>query len=108
MDGAQVSALGRLIVIMLFDGVDLIDVTGPPEVFALLRRELSQETGYQVVLAAETLEPVTTSAGVRILPDATFQALSGRSIDTLLVPARSTPTSSAGCAPAPTRPWSPG
>lgn len=86
MDGAQVSALGRLIVIMLFDGVDLIDVTGPPEVFALLRRELSQETGYQVVLAAETLEPVTTSAGVRILPDATFQALSGRSIDTLLVP----------------------
>ncbi|QMU74070.1 helix-turn-helix domain-containing protein [Streptacidiphilus sp. P02-A3a] len=80
------NALRRLIVIMLFDGVDLIDVTGPPEVFALLQREMRQETGYQVVLAAESTEPVTTSAGVRILPDATFQAVAGRSIDTLVVP----------------------
>lgn len=86
MDEGQVNALRRLIVIMLFDGVDLIDVTGPPEVFALLQREMRQETGYQVVLAAETMEPVTTSAGVRILPDATFQAVSGRVIDTLVVP----------------------
>ncbi|WP_370468463.1 GlxA family transcriptional regulator [Streptacidiphilus sp. P02-A3a] len=86
MDEAQVNALRRLIVIMLFDGVDLIDVTGPPEVFALLQREMRQETGYQVVLAAESTEPVTTSAGVRILPDATFQAVAGRSIDTLVVP----------------------
>ncbi|KOV90437.1 GlxA family transcriptional regulator [Streptomyces sp. NRRL B-3648] len=76
----------RLIVIMLFDGVDLLDVTGPPEVFALLRRETDGASGYEVVLAAETLEPVTTAAGVRILPDLTFAELSGRAIDTLLVP----------------------
>lgn len=76
----------RLIVIVLFDQVDLLDVTGPPEVFALLRRELDGETGYRVVLAAETLEPVTTSAGVRVLPDITFDELASRRIDTLLVP----------------------
>ncbi|MEU2130094.1 GlxA family transcriptional regulator [Streptomyces sp. NPDC018352] len=80
------SAVERLVVIVLFEGVDLLDVTGPPEVFALLRRETDDEAGYTVVLAAGTMDPVTTSAGVRILPDATFHEVSTRSIDTLLVP----------------------
>ncbi|MFI6312727.1 GlxA family transcriptional regulator [Nocardia fusca] len=76
----------RFIVVVLFDGVDLLDVTGPPEVFSLLQREIDEPTGYRVVLAAETPEPVTTSAGVRVLPDITFDEVSGRSIDTLIVP----------------------
>ncbi|MEU9147202.1 DJ-1/PfpI family protein [Streptomyces sp. NPDC048349] len=80
------STPGRLVVVVLFDGVDLLDVTGPPEVFSLLRREVGGAAGYDVVLAAETTDPVTTSAGVRILPDATFEEVAGRSIDTLLVP----------------------
>lgn len=41
--------------------VDLLDVTGPPEVFSLLQWELAEPTGYRVVLAAETLEPVSTT-----------------------------------------------
>ncbi|MGX1809361.1 GlxA family transcriptional regulator [Nocardia sp. NPDC055321] len=76
----------RLIVVVLFDRVDLLDVTGPPEVFALLQREMDEPTGYHVVLAAETMDPVTTSAGVRVLPDVTFDELTGRAIDTLLIP----------------------
>ncbi|MEU6119032.1 helix-turn-helix domain-containing protein [Streptomyces sp. NPDC047117] len=84
----------RLVVIVVFDGVDLLDITGPPEVFALLRREIGTDTdpdtdtgtGYEVLLAAETAEPVTTAAGVRVLPDITFDEVTGRSIDTLLVP----------------------
>ncbi|MFJ8820841.1 GlxA family transcriptional regulator [Streptomyces sp. NPDC102467] len=80
------STTRRLVVIVLFDGVDLLDVTGPPEVFALVRRETGEATGYDVVLAAETPDPITTSAGVRLLPDATFAELAGRGIDTLLVP----------------------
>src|SRR5699024_3552803 len=43
-------------------------------------------TGYEVLLAAETMGPVTTSAGVRVLPDVTFDEFAGRSIDTLIVP----------------------
>ncbi|WP_218028391.1 GlxA family transcriptional regulator [Nocardia yamanashiensis] len=82
----SVGALERLIVVVLFDRVDLLDVTGPPEVFALLQREMDEPTGYRVVLAAETLDPVTTAAGVRVLPDVTFEEISGRAIDTLLVP----------------------
>ncbi|GAA3389936.1 GlxA family transcriptional regulator [Streptomyces roseoviridis] len=76
----------RLVVIVLFEGVDLLDVTGPPEVFALLRRETDGAPGYVVVLAAETMAPVTTSAGVRVLPDVTFDELAARAVDTLLVP----------------------
>ncbi|WP_067570435.1 GlxA family transcriptional regulator [Nocardia acidivorans] len=76
----------RLMVIVLFEGVDLLDVTGPPEVFALLQREMDSPTGYQVVLAAESLDPIITSAGVRVLPDITFEELAARAIDTLIVP----------------------
>ncbi|MBQ1095506.1 helix-turn-helix domain-containing protein [Streptomyces sp. b94] len=83
------STVGRLIVIVLFEGVDLLDVTGPPEVFSLARRETDEAAGYDVVLVAETMAPVTTGAGVRVLPDTTFDELSApsaRSIDTLIVP----------------------
>lgn len=80
------STVRRLIVIVLFAGVDLLDVTGPPEVFSLARRESDEAAGYDVVLAAETMDPVTTGAGVRVLPDVTFDALSTERIDTLIVP----------------------
>ncbi|MEY9874571.1 transcriptional regulator GlxA family with amidase domain [Streptacidiphilus sp. MAP12-33] len=80
------NVLGRRLVIMLFEGVDLLDVTGPPEVFALLRRETPDATGYQVLLAAATLEPVRTAAGVRVVPDVTFAQAAERRIDTLIVP----------------------
>ncbi|MBV2155026.1 GlxA family transcriptional regulator [Kitasatospora sp. SUK 42] len=76
----------RLIVILLFEGVDLLDVTGPPEVFSLARREVGDAAGYRVVLAAAGPEPVTTAAGVRILPDLTFEQAAAGAIDTLLVP----------------------
>nr|WP_257002337.1 helix-turn-helix domain-containing protein [Streptomyces sp. WZ.A104] len=76
----------RLVVIVLFEDVDLLDVTGPPEVFSLARRETDDAAGYEVVLAAESLDPVTTGAGVRILPDLTFRQAAERNIDTLIVP----------------------
>ncbi|ONI87057.1 AraC family transcriptional regulator [Actinosynnema sp. ALI-1.44] len=76
----------RLVVVVLFDRIDLLDVTGPAEVFSLLQREMERPTGYRVVLAAESPDPVTTFAGVRVLPDVTFGELSGTAIDTLVVP----------------------
>ncbi|MEU6234392.1 DJ-1/PfpI family protein [Kitasatospora sp. NPDC047058] len=80
------STVERLVVVVLFEGVDLLDVTGPPEVFSLVRRETEDASGYRVVLAAERTDPVTTSAGVRVLPDLTFAEAAAGSIDTLLVP----------------------
>ncbi|MFJ7413691.1 GlxA family transcriptional regulator [Streptomyces sp. NPDC098077] len=84
--GKGKGTVGRLVVIVLFEGVDLLDVTGPPEVFSLARREADDADGYEVVLAAESLDPVTTGAGVRVLPDLTFREAAGRGIDTLIVP----------------------
>ncbi|MER5546755.1 DJ-1/PfpI family protein [Streptomyces sp. NPDC002589] len=80
------SHIRRHVVIVLFEGVDLLDITGPPEVFALLRREMDGDPGYHVTLAAETLHPVTTCAGVRVVPDMTFEDAARHRIDTLLVP----------------------
>lgn len=85
-EGKGMDTVGRLVVIVLFEGVDLLDVTGPPEVFLLARREADDADGYEVVLAAESMDPVTTGAGVRVLPDLTFREAAGRGIDTLIVP----------------------
>ncbi|MGF6821743.1 transcriptional regulator GlxA family with amidase domain [Microbacterium sp. ZKA21] len=76
----------RLVLVALFDQVDLLDVTGPAEVFELVQREMDEPSGYRVALAAESLDAITTSAGVRILPDVTFASVADRSIDTLIVP----------------------
>ncbi|NEB77833.1 helix-turn-helix domain-containing protein [Streptomyces sp. SID14478] len=78
--------VARRIVIVLFEGVDLLDVTGPPEVFSLALRETEEAAGYQVLLAARSMDPVTTGAGVRILPDLTFEEAAAGGIDTLIVP----------------------
>lgn len=76
----------RRIVIVVFEGVDLLDITGPPEVFALARRETEDAADYEVVLASRTLDPVTTGARVRVLPDITFDRAAAEHIDTLVVP----------------------
>lgn len=73
------------VVIAVFPDVDLLDVTGPAEVFALANRETGGAAGYEVRLAAPGAGPVVTSAGVRLVADLTFAGV-GASVDTLLVP----------------------
>lgn len=75
----------RRIVVAVFPEVDLLDVTGPAEVFALANQETGGRAGYRVQLAAPTDEVVTTSAGVRLVPDLRFDEVDGV-LDTLLVP----------------------
>ncbi|MFI6575871.1 GlxA family transcriptional regulator [Nocardiopsis sp. NPDC050513] len=73
------------VVIALFPDVDLLDVTGPAEVFALANRESGGRAGYEVRLAAPDPGPVLTSAGVRLVADLSFAEV-GAAVDTLLVP----------------------
>ncbi|MFI1184451.1 GlxA family transcriptional regulator [Streptomyces sp. NPDC020799] len=75
----------RRVVIAVFPDVDLLDVTGPAEVFALANRETGGQAGYQVQLAGHSGGEVTTSAGVRLVADLAFAEVSGV-LDTLLVP----------------------
>jgi transcriptional regulator GlxA family with amidase domain len=73
------------VVIAVFPDVDLLDVTGPAEVFALANRETAGRAGYEVRLAGPDAGPVGTSAGVRLLADLAFADV-GAAVDTLLVP----------------------
>jgi len=78
-------SVSQRVVIAVFPGVDLLDVTGPAEVFAMANREPAARTRYKVILAGPDGEPVRTSAGVRICTDLTFAEV-GAAVDTLLVP----------------------
>lgn len=64
------------IAFILFDGFELLDVFGPAEVF-------SKVPGLQVEFASADGEPVASSQGVKILPDATFDSLV---CDTAVIP----------------------
>jgi putative intracellular protease/amidase/YHS domain-containing protein len=50
--------------ILIFPGVQIIDYTGPYEVFG--------QSGFRVVLIAETLDPITTAMGMKVTPHHTF------------------------------------
>ncbi|MFE2922199.1 GlxA family transcriptional regulator [Streptomyces goshikiensis] len=75
----------RRVVIAVFPDVDLLDVTGPAEVFALANRETGGTAGYRVQLAGRAGGAVATSAGVRLVADLSFAEVGGV-LDTLLVP----------------------
>ncbi|WKX69224.1 GlxA family transcriptional regulator [Streptomyces sp. XD-27] len=77
--------LPHRVVIAVFPDVDLLDVTGPAEVFALANRETAGHARYQVRLAGPVAGAVRTSAGVRLLTDVAFDDV-GAQVDTLLVP----------------------
>ncbi|MET9415827.1 DJ-1/PfpI family protein [Streptomyces klenkii] len=77
--------LSHRVVIAVFPDVDLLDVTGPAEVFALANRETAGRAGYRVRLAGPAAGEVRTSAGVRLLADLAFGEVGGQ-VDTLLVP----------------------
>ncbi|MDJ0463960.1 DJ-1/PfpI family protein [Streptomyces sp. H27-C3] len=73
------------VVIAVFPDVDLLDVSGPAEVFALANRVTAGLAGYQVHLAGPIGGEVRTSAGVRLVADLSFDEVGGQ-VDTLLVP----------------------
>src|SRR5262249_35009772 len=54
----------KKVAILLFDGVQIIDYTGPYEVFG--------GADFDVYTVAETKQPVTTAMGVTVVPKYTF------------------------------------
>jgi transcriptional regulator GlxA family with amidase domain len=78
----------RRVVVLVYPGVQSLDVTGPLEVFAgaqsLIEARGLDTRGYEVRLVAASEEPFETSSGMTIVPDCTL-ARAG-AIDTLIVP----------------------
>ncbi|GGR53505.1 AraC family transcriptional regulator [Streptomyces roseolus] len=68
---------------MAFPGVELLNVTGPAEVFSVATR-VAGGSGYTVRIATAQGEPVTTSSGIRLMADLSLDEVDG-DVDTLLV-----------------------
>jgi transcriptional regulator GlxA family with amidase domain len=79
----------RTVLILLFDGVQSLDVTGPLEVFDSAKDHLASRgapTRYQIRIASLGAATVTSSSGLGLVPDADLRTLSGAGIDTIVVP----------------------
>jgi transcriptional regulator GlxA family with amidase domain len=74
--------------IVLFDDVEVLDFCGPFEVFSVARlnehNRQTESSPFEVVLVAESSEPVSTTGGMKVLPD--FEFSKCPSLDILVVP----------------------
>lgn len=63
--------------IVLFPEVEVLDFTGPFEVFSVARldeeKRREEPSPFRVLLVAEQKEPVVASGNLRVLPDYTFE-----------------------------------
>ncbi len=79
----------RRIAILLYPGVQSLDVTGPLEVFSAARELISatgrEDPGYEIATIARSPRPVRSSSGLGLVPDAPLPR-AGEAIDTLIVP----------------------
>ena len=83
----QVKTKARTVVLVALPGVQLLDVSGPLDVFA----EANVQAGhgaYQLVVAASEPGTIRSSSGVRLLPDRIIARDMDGPIDTLLVAGR--------------------
>jgi len=74
--------------IVIFEDIEVLDFCGPFEVFSATRvneEKRRQETSpFEVVLVAEKNAPVTTTGGMKVTPDCTFETCP--KLDILVVP----------------------
>jgi transcriptional regulator GlxA family with amidase domain len=75
----------RSVLIIVFDGVQSLDVTGPLEVFAHAPTSGS-DPAYHVRTASLDGTSIRTSSGLRITPDTDLAAAAGQALDLLLIP----------------------
>jgi transcriptional regulator GlxA family with amidase domain len=80
------SSRPRRVAMVAFDGANVIDVTGPLEVFSQVGRQRYDWAGsaYQTILLAPRAGEITTSSGVRLVAAKAFHAERGP-LDTLIV-----------------------
>ncbi|MBX3023606.1 DJ-1/PfpI family protein [bacterium] len=86
---ARRQARTRRVVILIFDGLQSLDATGPLEVFALANLECQERDAgappaYRVEVVAPAAGPVTAHSGLRLLADRACRDV-GPGVDTLIV-----------------------
>lgn len=78
------SQAARRIGILAGPGVQLLDVAGPLDVFAEANRQVGRQV-YELLVLARRKGPITSSSGVRLMPDAVIGSDLAGPFDTLLV-----------------------
>ncbi|MEU3368978.1 GlxA family transcriptional regulator [Streptomyces sp. NPDC006660] len=76
----------RSVLVVLFDGVQSLDVTGPAEAFTAAGRVLGDPAAYRLRFASLDGAPVTAHSGLRLMADASLKDAGPRKTDILLVP----------------------
>lgn len=74
----------RRVVLAAFDGIELLDLVGPAEVFAGASLARGDRPAYELVVATLDGGPMRASSGLRLAADAALPEVDGR-LDTLLV-----------------------
>ena len=74
--------------ILIFPAVEVLDFCGPYEVFSVTRlnedRRREESSPFEVLLAAQSAEPVVATGGLRVIPDVTLETCPP--LDILVVP----------------------
>ncbi|TMQ57052.1 MAG: DJ-1/PfpI family protein [Candidatus Eisenbacteria bacterium] len=74
--------------ILVFPNVEVLDFCGPYEVFSVARlgeeRRCEESSPFEVLLLAESADPVVATGGLRVIPDATLETCPP--LDILVVP----------------------
>ncbi len=78
----------RLVVVLAFEAVQLLDVAGPVQTFASTNEIVKETRGarYRVVVVSRRGGPVCTSAGLPVLTRSIAAAIGQARIDTLIIP----------------------
>jgi transcriptional regulator GlxA family with amidase domain len=75
----------RQVVLVAFDGVQLLDIVGPSDVLDAATRVLGGDGGYRIVIATPDGQPVRGSAGLRLAADVGLGQVRRRGVDTVIV-----------------------
>jgi transcriptional regulator GlxA family with amidase domain len=78
----------RLVVVLAFEGVQLLDVAGPVQTFASANEIAKDANGapYRVIVASRCGGPLSSSAGLPVLTQPVATATRKAAIDTLIIP----------------------
>jgi transcriptional regulator GlxA family with amidase domain len=78
-------AAKRDVVLVGFDGMQLLNLVGPAEMLDAATQVLGGERGYRVTIATPDGKPVRGSAGMRIAADKALGHVRPRTVDTMIV-----------------------
>jgi transcriptional regulator GlxA family with amidase domain len=74
----------RKVVLFAFDGMQLLNLVGPSDIFDAATRVLGDGRGYEVAVATIDGSPIRGSSGLRVAADGALGRMQPKTIDTLI------------------------